>query len=375
MARRMIIMLIALGILFGAIFSYQAFKGIMMKKYMAKNMSPPVAVATMKVQKQKWQSSIKASGSLRAVKGVDVTTELAGLVRTIHFKPGADVVKDTKLIQLNDDAEVAQLQSLVAAAQIAKITFDRDKAQLAIKAVSQQTLDNDAATLKGALAQVEQQKATVDKKLIRAPFSGKLGISQVNPGQYINPGDKLVTLQTLDPIYVDFYIPQQALNNAKVGQPVIVTSDTYPGVTYKGKITTIDPKVDVSTRNVQVEATIENPKKQLFPGMFTTVELDTGKPKDFFTLPQTAISYNPYGEIIYLVKEAKNDSGKTELVATQTFVTTGESRGDQVVVLKGLNEGDTVVVSGQLKLKNGSVVTVNNSVMPQNEANPTPINE
>ncbi|MGD9591142.1 MAG: efflux RND transporter periplasmic adaptor subunit [Candidatus Berkiella sp.] len=388
MAKRMTVMLMLLGILFGLIFAYQTFKSHMIKKYMTAAI-PPVTVTTIEAKKEDWQPRIKASGSMRAIKGVDVTTELAGMVKTIQFTPGSQVKEGTLLVKLNDDTEIAQLQALIAAQDIARITYERDKAQFAVQAVSQQTLDNDAATLQSAQAQVNQQKSVVDKKIIRAPFTGRLGISYVNPGQYVNPGDKIVTLQSLDPIYVDFYLPQQSLKLIKRGLAVTLTSDSYPGKTFKGKITTINPIVDTATRNIQVEATIDNPKLLLLPGMFSTVEVSTGKAVPYLTLPQTAISYNPYGEIAYIVKEDDSKDEKTKksksknkdkkdtpvLIAHQTFVTVGEARGDQTTVLSGIKEGDIVVTSGQLKLKNGSHVVINNSVVPQNNPHPNVDNE
>lgn len=376
MARKMILMLICLGVLFGAIFGYQIFKSMMMKKYMLKSAQPPVTVSTTKASNQNWQPNIKAVGSLRAVKGVDVTTEIAGLIRSISFAPGTDVKEGAVLLNLNDDAEKAQLHVLIASSEIANTTYERDKAQYAIQAVSKQTLDNDAATLKGALAQVEQQKATVAKKTIQAPFSGRIGICNVNLGQYLNPGDKIATLQSLDPIYVDFYLPQQSIQQIKKGQTVTITSDTFPSKTFTGKITTIDPKVDPATRNIQVEATVSNPKFLLLPGMFATVDVITGKPIANLTLPKTAISFNPYGEIAYIVKEGEKDkTGKPTLIAHQTFVKVGEARGDQIVIMSGIKEGDTVVTSGQLKLKNGSPVVVNNKVVPRDNPAPKLINE
>lgn len=377
MARRMIIMLIGVGLLFGLIFGYQFFKSFMMKKYMAEaGASATVTVSTMKASPEAWQNRIRAAGSLRAVRGVDVTTELAGLVRTIQFTPGANVKQGQQLVKLNDDAEVAQLHSLEASAELARITYERDKAQYAVQAVSKQVVDNDAGNLKSLIAQVEQQRATVAKKNITAPFSGRLGINYVNPGQYVNVGDKIVTLQTLDPIYIDFYLPQQELVNIRVGQTITAVCDTYPGKTFTGKITTINPIVDTATRNVQVEATVANPKQLLLPGMFATVEVTTGKPQNYLTLPQTAISYNPYGNIAYIVREqGKNKKGEPILTVTQTFVSVGSTRGDQVAITKGINEGDIVVVAGQLKLKNGSHVKINNTVMPKNNPDPKPLDE
>lgn len=373
---RLIKVIIFLGILFGLVFGYHLFGTIMMKRYMKAQGNPPITVSTQKVTTTAWQRQLTASGSLRALNGVDVTTELAGMIRNIAFKPGARIQKDALIVKLNDDVEVAQLQSLLAQADIARITYERDKAQYQAQAISKQTVDNDAANLKNLLAQVAEQKATVAKKTIRAPFTGKSGICAVNLGQYIQPGDKIVTLQELDPIYIDFYIPQQNVPDLKVGQPITLTTDTYPGEKFIGKISTIDPKIDPSTRNVQVEATLPNCDNKLLPGMYGTVEINVGKPSDFLTLPQTAITFNPYGEIAYTIAEkGKDKKGKPILIANQTFVSVGDKRGDQVAVLKGLKAGETVVISGGHKLKNGSTVLINNSVLPNNNPNPKAPNE
>lgn len=371
MKKRMIIMLIILGLLFGAIFAYKAFIRIMTQRFFASMKSPIVTVSTMQANYADWEPLLKAVGSLRSIKGVNVTTELAGMVTKIYLTPGSFVDQGTLLVQLNADVEIAQLQSLIANRELAKITYNRDKAQYAIHAVSKATVDTDVANLKSLRAQVEQQKAVVEKKSIRAPFTGRLGISYVNPGQYINPGDLVTTLQTLNPIYIDFYMPQQALAQLKVGEEVMVRSDTFPQEKFTGKITTINPLVDANTRNVQVEATIGNPKHQLLPGMFATVQVITGGPERFLTVPQAAISFNSFGDIIYIVKESgKDEEGKPKLIAKQSFVTTGEKRGDQITILSGLKKGDIIVTSGQLKLKNGSQVIINNTVQPPNSPDP-----
>jgi membrane fusion protein (multidrug efflux system) len=371
--RRMRLMLIFLAILFGGIFLYKLVMGMIQKHYMT-SQSHVVSVSSMKVSYATWSSELQAIGSMRAIRGVNVTAELAGLVRNIYFTPGALVTEGTMLVGLNIDADVAQLHALQATAELDKITYNRDKAQLAIKGVSKEVVDTDAANLKNILALVDQQTATVAKKIIRAPFAGRLGISTVNPGQYLNPGDSVVTLQQLDPIYVDFYVPQQNLSKLKVNQPVTLLSDTFPGKTFKGKITTINPLVDASTRNVEIEATIDNPQFDLVPGVFVTVKVDTGNAQRFLTLPQTAITFNPYGDIVYLVE--KKDKDKSVLTAQQYFITEGDTRGEQVAIIKGLKEGDEVVTTGQLKLKNGTEITIDNSQpVPSDNSAPTLKNE
>ncbi|HEX4044894.1 MAG TPA: efflux RND transporter periplasmic adaptor subunit [Gammaproteobacteria bacterium] len=382
MKRPMVTMLICVGILFGSIFMYHGFMSWKMKQFFAKQQAPTVTVSTITAQLADWQPLLSATGSLRAIRGVNVTTELAGMVQTIYFTPGSSVKKGTVLVQLNADTDIAQLRSLEANAELALITYKRDKAQYAVRAVSKATLDTDAANLKSLRAQVAEQAATVAKKTIKAPFNGRLGICNVNPGQFINPGDNVVSLQTLNPIYVDFYMPQQALAQLRVGQRVTVNSDTFPGKVFTGKITTINPAVDTNTRNVEVEATIDNPTFALTPGMFAAVKVDVGKPKPYLTLPQAAISYNSYGDIVYIVRPlpenqqpAKKEGQPLAMAAHQTFVVTGETRGDQVSVLKGIKPGDVVITSGQLKLKNGSPIIVNNTVQPANNPAPTVTDE
>lgn len=375
MSKRMMIMLIAAGFFFGGIFAYKAFQGYMIKKYMSAS-PPPVTVSAIKATASPWHPQLSATGSLRAINGVEVTTEIAGIVKTIHFEPGQFVNANDLILELGMSMEIAQLKVFEAQAELAQITYNRDKEQFAVQGVSQATLDTDAANLKASKAQVERQMALVAKNIIRAPFKGRLGISRVSLGQYLNPGDKIVTLQALDPIYVDFYLPQQNLPHIKKDQSIILTTDTYPGLSFEGKITSINPKVDLETRNVEVEATLSNENQKLFPGMFGMVNLKTGTPQSFITVPQTALSYNAFGALVYVLKEKEKDSkGNTIFIAQQKFVTIGETRGDQVQVLKGMENGELVVIAGQLKLKNGSLAVINNAVLPSNNPTSHPKNE
>jgi membrane fusion protein, multidrug efflux system len=372
----MLIMLLAVGLIFGGIFGYKAFVAHMIAKSMSSQKMPPATVTAAKAGFDVWQPQLKAVGTLRAVRGVDVTSEIAGLVRQIIFQPGEEVKENQLLVELNADADVALLASLEATAQLAQIVYERDKRQYAVQAVSQATLDADAADLKSKKALAAQQRATVEKKTIRAPFAGRLGISLINPGQYVNPGDKIVTLQSLGLIYIDFYLPQQAYSKLSVGQTVLATTDTYPGRIFKGRITTINPKVDPDTRNIQVEAIFSNAKRELLPGMFASVQIQAGKTERYLTLPQTAITHNPYGETAYIVSESgKGPDGKAVLSVKQTFVTTGPTRGDQIAILKGITEGDLIVTSGQLKLRNGATVVINNKIQPTNDPAPQPVDK
>jgi len=370
---RMLLMLVIVGIVFGGIFGFKAFKNHMVARYISTHLSPVITVSSMEVKFSNWQAQLKASGSLRAVLGINVTTELSGMVKNIYFTPGTFVKKGDLLAELNTDPDKAQLDVLKANAVLADINYKRDKAQYAISAISKAVLDSDAANLRSATAQVVQQEAIIAQKTIRAPFSGQLGISNIYPGQYLSPGDKVTMLQTFDPIFVDFYIPQQSLHLLKKGQFAAVSIESHPKRAFIGKITTIDPGVDPSVRNVQVEATIPNQELILVPGMFVSVYIETGKPIPYLTLPQSAISFNPYGEIVYIIENAgKDDEGKNKLIAKQRFVITGEKRGDQITILDGVKEGDKIVTSGQLKLHNGSQVTINNTIVPSNNPAPTP---
>jgi membrane fusion protein, multidrug efflux system len=371
---RMVIMLAAVTLVFGGLYGFQMFKAAIIKKVMSAVASQPQTVSTARAGYSEWQPKIEAVGSLRAVKGADLSLEVSGVVDSISFGSGDDVAEGALLLKLRADDDVAKLKSLQAIEQLNEITYERDQKQLKIQAVSQATLDTDAANLKNATAQVDQQQAILDKKFLRAPFAGHLGIRAVDLGQYLGAGTVIVTLQALDPIFTDFFVPQQAIDQIHLGQPVTVKIDAFRDQTFTGKISAINPKVDASTRNVQVRATLSNADHKLIPGMYATVDIATGAPQNYITLPQTAIAYNPYGDTVYLVDNKGIDgNSKPRLTARQTFVTTGATRGDQVAVLKGVNDGDTVVTAGQLKLHNGSPIAIDNSINPTADAAPVPV--
>ncbi|PKN17427.1 MAG: efflux transporter periplasmic adaptor subunit [Deltaproteobacteria bacterium HGW-Deltaproteobacteria-6] len=376
MVRGMVIMLLAAGIIFGGIFGYKALQTQMAGKSMAGRKMPPVTVTAAKAELKVWQPQLRVVGSLRAVRGVDVTCEISGLVRRIHFQPGQNIRAGELLVELNADSDVAQMHSLAAAAELAKIVYDRDVRQYAASAVSRAVLDADEADLKSKRALLAQQQALVAKKSIRAPFDGRLGISMVNLGQYLNAGDKIVTLQSLDALYGNFYLPQQELGRIKKGQSIIAVSDAYPGRTFQGIITTINPKVDPETRNIQVESVIRNARGELLPGMSVSIEIQTGVVNKYLTLPQTAVSFNPYGEMVFIVEKGAQDQARREAwTVKQSIVTTGPVRGDQVAILSGVKEGDTVVTSGHFKLKSGSSVVIDNKFQPKNDAAPVTVDE
>jgi membrane fusion protein (multidrug efflux system) len=374
MKKRMVIMLVSVGVLLGGLVGFNWFKGYMMQKYMGSAPVPPATVSAMKADYQEWQPQLSAVGTLRAVRGVDVTTEVAGLVRTIEFKSGEEVKTGQVLVQLNADSDLAQLRALEASADLANTTYERDKEMLAVEVISKAQVDNDAADLKNKRALAAQQAALVEKKTIRAPFAGKLGISTVNPGQYLSAGTAIVTLQSMDPIYVDFNLPQQQMPQVGVGQQVTLTTDAYGNTTFEGRVTAVNPRVDTNTRNVQIEATVANPRRLLLPGMFATVKVNSGERQRYLTLPQTVLAYNPYGTTVFLVKpsDKKDAKGNPVLVAQQVFVTPGPTRGDQVAILTGVEAGAQVVTSGAAKLRNGTPVVINNAVQPSDSPNPRP---
>jgi membrane fusion protein (multidrug efflux system) len=385
LAKRMTWMLILVILVVGGLVGFNIFKGVMIRKFMAQSGVPPATVTTTKVEFQEWREEMAAVGTLRALRGVDLSTEITGLVRTVNFKSGQDVKGGDVLVELNADTEHAQLAASEVAVELAKTTLARDRDQLTAQAVSQATVDNDEADLRAKTAQVAQFQSTLNKKTIRAPFPGRLGIATVNPGQYLNTGDKIVTLQSIDPICIDFYLPQENIARLAKGQAVALAVDAFPQKEFGGTITAINPVVDTTTRNVFIEATLANPGRELLPGMYAKVSIRTGKVNRYLTVPQAAIAFNPYGANVFVVKPPPPQTGAPPApakgappgpaptaVAAQVFVTTGPTRGDQIAILNGVQEGDTIVTSGQLKLKGGTPLIINNSVTPPNSPNPTP---
>ena len=399
--KRLIIVIVVVAILFGLLIGFNTFKSIMIGKFMKSMGNPPQTVSSMTAEYQDWQPHVDAVGNVRAVHGADLAFDVAGLVESVDVKSGADVRKGQVLIKLVDDQDRATLASLQAAAQLAALTAERAKKQLAVQAISKAEYDTDMANLKSAQANAASQQALVNKKTLRAPFVGRVGIITANAGQYISAGTAVATLQQLDPVYVDFTVPQSSLNQLQVGGKVEVTADAFKDKTFTGNVSATDPKIDLSTRNVGVEATVANPDKLLVPGMFTKVAVDSGATQRYLTLPQTAISYAPYGDTVFVVHEGAPPTGDAEgqpvkakssadanasnrtsksgkdpsHYVQQVVVTLGPTRGDQVAIESGIKQGDVVVTSGQLKLKNGTPVDINNKVQPAFSPNPQPVEQ
>ncbi len=332
---------------------------------------PAQTVSTVVAQRQGWQSSLDLIGNLRAERGAELAFEVAGIVDAIGFASGQDVAAGALLVRLRLNDEPARLAQLRAQADLAATNLARDSKQNAVQAVSQAVVDNDRSTLAADRAQVDAEQALIEEKVLRAPFAGRLGIREIDLGQYLQPGMGIVTLQALDPMFVDFPVPQQALAMLHVGDVAAVSLDAYPTRRFAARVIAISPQVDAASRSATVRASIDNHDHALVPGMFATVHVSTGVAREAVTVPQSAIAYSTYGDTAYVLH--RDAAGR--LVAHQVLVTTGAERGDQVAIDAGLAAGDTVVSAGQLKLHEGSVVIVDNQVRPGDTSNPHPAEE
>ena len=372
MAKRMIITLGAVVVLIGAL-AFVKFQQIQAAVAQAASFQPPpTAVTTIVAKKENWSSSLKSIGSVVAVQGVTVSADLPGIVSRISFDSGRQVQVGQILVQLDTRQEQAQLEAVQAQRNLARINYDRMKSLVDAGAIPRADYDKALAEKAETEARVGEIRATIERKTIRAPFSGALGIRQVNLGQYLSGGTAIVPLQSLNPIYVDFGVPQQAATQVRVGQTVRITATELKGAEFIGRVTAIDSVVDEATRNVRVQATLSNPKAKLRPGMFVEAELSFGASQDVITLPTSAVSYAPYGDSVYVVADLKDDKGNTYRGVRQQFVKIDRSRGDQVAILSGIKPGEEVVTSGTFKLRNGAAVTINNKVQPSNNPAPRP---
>jgi membrane fusion protein, multidrug efflux system len=371
MAKRMILMLIAMAVLITALGFVKVRQIQTAIAQGASFQPPPEAVTTLLAREEQWPSDLSAIGTVTAVRGVTVSADLPGVVDRIAFDSGHAVRQGDLLVQLDTRQEQAQLAAAEAQRDLDKLNLDRMRGLRGKGVVSQAELDAAAAEAKQAEARVGEIRATIDRKTIRAPFSGSLGIRQVNLGQYLQAGDPIVPLQALDPIYVDFSVPQQQVGKLRAGTAVAVTADEAQ-ITAAGKVTAVDSVVDEATRNVQVQATFANPEGSLRPGMFVEVRASLGTGSSVIALPASAINYAPYGDSVYVVDDLKNPQGETYRGVRQQFVKLGAGRGDQIAVLSGVKAGEEVVTSGVFKLRNGAAVVVNNQVQPANDPTPDP---
>jgi membrane fusion protein, multidrug efflux system len=333
---------------------------------------PPTAVTTDLAQRTEWQPTLESVGTVTAVNGVTVSTDLAGIVRQIAFESGSKVREGDLLVHLDTTQEEAQLHSAEAQRDFAAVSLKRDKDLVEKHAISQSDYDNADAVFRQNQASVDQFKALIARKTLRAPFDGVAGIRQVNLGQYLKEGDMVVTLQAFDPIYVNFSLPQQDLSKLIIGEPVQLRVDAFPDQIFNGAITAINSLVDQATRNVQVQATFKNSDFRLRPGMFAKVSVILSERQNVVAIPATAIHYAPYGDSIFVVSELKDPQGKEYKGVKEQFIKTGQSRGDMIAVVSGLKPGDEVVTSGVFRLKSGAHVKVNNQVKPGSDLAPNP---
>ena len=333
---------------------------------------PPDAVTTVVANSETWPSTLNVIGTTAAIQGVTVSADLPGAVATIHFESGQAVHEGDILVELDTRQERAQLAAAESDRDLARINSDRDQQLVKEGVVARNQYDNSSAQQKSTEAKVGEIRATIQRKTIRAPFSGILGIRQINLGQYLAAGQGIVSLQALNPIYVNFGVPQQQSSLVHSGRTLRLTSDDVPGVEFAGRVTAIDSVVNEATRNIQVQATLANPGGKLRPGMFVQVELKLGASRDVISLPASAINYAPYGDSVFVVTDLKDPKGKSYRGVRQQFVKVEGSRGDQVAVVSGLKSGEEVVSSGVFKLRNGAAVQVNNKVQPPNNPKPKP---
>ena len=366
MKKRIILTIVGLVVLIGVLGGIKGLQILRMTADGKQFVPPPETVTAYEVHMESWESLLTSVGSLEAVQGVMVTAELTGKVVNIAFEPGAKVRAGDLLLQQDISSETAQLRSAEAEVALAKITLERTRKLLTEKTVSQSQYDNADAQYKQAAAQVDNIRAAISKKTIRAPFAGRLGIRLVNLGQILNEGEAIVSLQSLDPIFVNFSLPQQQLAQVQPGFTVRVTTDALPDKIIEGKITAINPAVDAATRNIRVQATVENPRERLRPGMFVNVAVVLPAQDKVLAIPATAVLYATYSDSVFVIEEKKSENNSPPgKIVRQQFVRLGEKRGDFIAVSSGLKENETIVSTGVFKLRNGQAVVVDNTLVPE----------
>jgi membrane fusion protein, multidrug efflux system len=354
--KRVFILVLILAVIFGGVFAFIQYKNMMIGKFMASRAHPVIAVTAEEARQETWENAVPAVGTLRAVNGVDVTPEVAGVVKSIDFKSGEAVKQGDTLVQLDTDIETANRNSAQAQLKLLQDQLDRTSKLPVGEVVTQQTLNQTRFQLEAQQATVKSLQAQIAKKTITAPFDGQIGISNIDLGQYLQAGAPIATLQNISKLRVEFSVGQKQLPALSKGQDITVTADARPGLTIKGKLTSFDPRVDKATGMIACEGLLENPKSDLLPGMFVNVSLQTSGEQKVLTISQAAVSYNLFGDYVYVVKPPQN--GAENPTVQQAQVTLGEHRTDRVAVADGLAAGDQIVTSGQLKLSNGTPVKV-----------------
>jgi membrane fusion protein (multidrug efflux system) len=372
MVKRMLLMLVVVvGVLGGL--GFVKYRQIQTAIAMGASFAPPpTAVTTVIAKRETWPSTLNVIGTAQAIQGVTVSADLPGTVAKINFDSGKPVHAGDVLVELDTRQERAQLAQAEADRDLARINYGRQQQLVNEGVVARSDFDNAFAQQKNTEAKVGEIQATIDRKTIRAPFSGVLGLRQIDLGQYLAAGQAIVSLQSINPIYVNFGVPQQEAQRVQVGRVLNVSSDDLPGKQFSGRVTAVDSVIDQTTRNIQIQATLQNPGGKLRPGMFVQVAVGVGASRDVITLPASAVAYAPYGNSVYVVTDMKDPKGNSYKGARQQFVTVNGTRGDQVAVVSGLKPGDEIVSSGTFKLRNGAPVVVNNSVLPPDNPKPNP---
>lgn len=361
--RKMIIMVISLVVVFGLIFGWDFVKTLFIKHYFATFQPPPVTISATEAKSVDWHPQLSSVGTLGAANGVMISPEVSGIITQVYFSSGQYVKKGTLLVTIDDAVEQAQLKNYQAALVLAQLSYQRALKLYQEKAGAKADLDSAQATLVQAQANVAQTQAVIAQKNIVAPFDGKLGIDQINTGQYVSAGTPIVSLQASNPIHVSFWLPEKHLEQIYMGEPITIETEPYPDVVFHGTITAMDSEVNTQTHNIEVEGTIPNPSGKLYPGLFASVHVLLPIQSNVIVVPQTAVNFSLYGNTVYVITpQGKDKKGKPILKAHQIPITIGEQRENQVVVLKGLKAGELVVTSGQLKLTEGATVTINNDV-------------
>ena len=375
MTKKIVLTLVLVLVLVGALAGIKGLQFKTMFEQGANFAPPPETVTTAEVKPDTWQSTLTAVGSVAAVQGVMIGAEMSGTVKNIAFESGATVRAGELLVELDSSVEQAQLRSALASADLARLNLERARELREKKMMSQADLDSAEAQAKQANAQIDNIRAVIAKKTIRAPFAGRTGIRQVNLGQFLDNGAAIVTLQSLDPVYVDFALPQQNLAQLGAGMAVRVTTDAFPGQSFEGKLTAINPEVDAVPRNVRLQATLANPAGKLRPGMYVNVAAVLPQMERVLMIPATAVLYAPYGDSVFVVEDKKDEkTGATGKVLNQRFVRLGKARGDFVVVTSGLEVDQTIVTTGVFKLRNGMSVVIDNKLAPSFQLAPRPAN-
>lgn len=378
MIKRLLMVLIGCTLVFGGVFGFKYMGKKGMEQYFNNMPSPPATISATEAKLSDWADIIEAAGTLTAVNGIEVTTEASGIVKSIHFESGDQVKKGEVLLRLDADTDVADLRTLEAQAKLAQTELERIHKLHELDSVSKADLDRAESEAAQARARVQAQRARIAQKIIRAPFAGQLGIRKVDLGEYVSPGTPIVSLQALDPLYVDFTLPEQRINRIQAGLKTTIEVDLYPGEIFDGNIQAVDAKVNQETRNFSVRAVVPNTTGLLRPGVFARVKIVMPGTEEVVTVPRTSINYNAYGNSVFVISEEKAEAGTEgeeqppRLVARQRFVKTGAARGDFVVIEEGLKPGEQVATSGLLKLRNNQPVIINNELQPDTQLNPAP---